>query len=116
MEEKKLLCPFCGETMTLRHTGYLVLREKIFTSEEFLAAEMYLCPACRYVAWFAPPTPIEKFEEEKQLLEKTSDPIKRFEILFAEYSAKQLQKVINGRNYLPEAKAAAQKLLNKKRD
>ena len=114
MDEKKLVCPFCGAHMTLRHSGYLMLREKKFTSEEFLAAELYLCPTCRYLAWFAPPTPIENFEEEKRLLEKTQNPVKRFEILFADYSVKQLQKVINGRDYLPEAKEAAQKLLSKK--
>lgn len=116
MDEKKLVCPFCGETMALRHSGYLMLREKKLTSEEFLAAEMYLCPACRYLAWFAPTTPIEKFEEERKLLEKENNPVKRFELLFAGYSVKQLQKVIDGRDYLPEAKEAAQKLLHKKKD
>ena len=51
---------------------------------------------------------------EQQALDEIKDPVKKFEILFRDYSAKKLQKVIDGRDYLPEAKKAAQNLLRRK--
>jgi hypothetical protein len=75
---------------------------------------MYLCPDCRFMAWFKPLTVLEEFEQEQQALDETKDPVKKFEHLFRDYPAKKLQKVIDGRDYLPEAKKAAQNLLRRK--
>ena len=79
-----------------------------------MEAQLYLCPDCRFMAWFKPLTAIEEFEQEQQALEDMKDPVKKFEILFRDYSEKKLQKVIEGRDYLPEAKKAAQNLLRRK--
>ena len=59
------------------------------------------------------PAPL-KGTQEQQALEDTKDPVKKFEILLRDYSEKKLQKVIEGRDYLPEAKKAAQNLLRRK--
>ena len=116
MAEEKKICPFCGGEMALRHHGWLSLRENKLVSltEDFIEAELYRCPDCRYLAWFQPLTGVEQFEQEQQALEDTKDPVKKFEILFRDYSEKKLQKVIDGRDYLPEAKKAAQNLLRRK--
>lgn len=113
MDTKKI-CPFCGAEMELHYSGYLFLREKPYLPEDFMEAQLYLCPDCRFMAWFKPLTAIEDFEQEQQALEDTKDPVKKFEILFRDYSEKKLQKVIEGRDYLPEAKKAAQNLLRRK--
>lgn len=113
MDTKKI-CPFCGAEMELHYSGYLFLREKLYLPEDFMEAQLYLCPDCRFMAWFKPLTAIEDFEQEQQALEDTKDPVKKFEILFRDYSEKKLQKVIEGRDYLPEAKKAAQNLLRRK--
>ncbi len=114
MSDKKKTCPFCGAEMALHYTGWLTLREKQYMPKDFMEAELYLCPQCRFMAWFKPLTAVEEFEQEQQALESERDPVKRFESLFADYPAKKLQKVIDGRDYLPEAKEAAQNLLRKK--
>ena len=111
MPDEKKICPFCGTEMTMHYSGYFLLREKLYLPEDFMEARLYLCPQCRFMAWFKPVTAIEKFEQEQQALEETRDPVKKFEILFRDYPAKKLQKVIDGRDYLPEAKKAAQNLL-----
>ena len=118
MSDGKKVCPFCGGEMALQHSGWLTLREDKFASilEDFVEAELYRCPDCRFMAWFNPLTAIEEFEREKQALESEKDPVKKFEILFRDYSEKKLQKVIDGRDYLPEAKKAAQNLLRRKGD
>ena len=116
MPDNKKVCPFCGGEMALQHRGWLGLRENKLVSltEEFVEAELYRCPDCRYLAWFQPLTAVEQFEKEQQTLESQHDPVKKFEILFADYPAKKLQKVIDGRDYLPEAKEAARNLLRKR--
>ena len=114
MSDEKKNCPFCGAEMALHYSGYVFLREKMYLPEDFMEAQLYLCPDCRFMAWFKPLTAIEEFEQEQQALEDMKDPVKKFEILFRDYSEKKLQKVIEGRDYLPEAKKAAQNLLRRK--
>ena len=114
MSDRKKICPFCGAEMALHYSGYVFLREKMYLPEDFMEAQLYLCPNCRFMAWFKPLTAIETVEEELRTLEETRDGVKKFEILFRDYSEKKLQKVIEGRDYLPEAKKAAQNLLRRK--
>ena len=116
MAEEKKTCPFCGAEMALHYTGWLAMRgnKLVQLTEDFMEAQLYLCPDCRFMAWFKPLTSVEEFEQEQQALEDTKDPVKKFEILFRDYSEKKLQKVIEGRDYLPEAKKAAQNLLRRK--
>ena len=118
MPDNKKVCPFCGGEMALQHRGWLSLRENKLVSltEEFVEVEVFRCPDCRFLAWFQPLTPVEQFEQEQQALEDTKDPVKKFEILFRDYSEKKLQKVIDGRDYLPEAKEAARNLLRKREE
>ena len=114
MAEEKKICPFCGGAMALHYTGWMILKEKQYLPVEYLEAQLYLCPQCRFMAWFKPLTAVEEFEKEQQVLDEIKDPVKKFEILFRDYSVKKLQKVIDGRDYLPEAKKAAQNLLRRK--
>ena len=116
MSDEKKSCPFCGAEMALHYTGWLSLRENKLVSltENFVEAELYRCPDCRYLAWFQPLTAVETFEMEQQALKEAGDDVKKFEILFRDYPVKKLQKVIEGRDYLPEAKKAAQNLLRRK--
>ena len=116
MPEEKKICPFCGVEMALHYTGWLTLRKNnlVNLTADFIEAQLYLCPKCRFMAWFKPLTAVEKFEQEQQVLDEMRDDVKRFELQFRDYSAKKLQKVIDGRDYLPEAKKAAQNLLRKK--
>ena len=114
MPDEKKNCPFCGAEMARHYSGYVFLREKMYLPEDFMEAQLYLCPNCRFMAWFKPLTSVEEFEQEQQALEDMKDPVKKFEILFRDYSEKKLQKVIEGRDYLPEAKKAAQNLLHRK--
>ena len=114
MPSEQKVCPFCGAEMALHYNGYLFLREKMYLPEDYMEAQLYLCPQCRFMAWFKPLTAIEEFEQEQQALEDAKGPVKKFEILFRDYSEKKLQKVIDGRDYLPEAKKAARNLLRNK--
>lgn len=116
MSDEKKICPFCGEEMVLHYSGYIFLREKIYLPEDYMKAQQYLCPRCRFMAWFKPLTAVEEFEQEQKALEEVRDPVKKFEILFRDYPAKKLQKVIDGRDYLPEAKKAARNLMRNKEE
>ena len=114
MSCEKKICPFCGTEMVLHYSGYVSLREKMYLPEDHMEAHLYLCAQCRFMAWFKPLTAVEEFEQEQRALEEVRDPVKKFELLFRDYSEKKLQKVIDGRDYLPEAKKAAQNLLRRK--
>ena len=116
MSDHKIICPFCSGGMVLHYSGWIAMRgnKLVQLTEDFVEAQLYLCPDCRFMAWFKPLTAVEEFEQEQQALEDAKDPVKKFEILFRDYSEKKLQKVIDGRDYLPEAKKAAQNLLRKK--
>lgn len=111
------ICPSCREEMALRYKGVLYMKEFSFApAPDYIGVEMYRCPRCRRLEWVEPLTPVEQFEQEQQALESQHDPVKKFEILFADYPAKKLQKVIDGRDYLPEAKEAARNLLRKREE
>ena len=116
MPDGKKICPFCGGEVALHYAGWLAMRgnKVVQLTEDFIEAQLYLCPDCRFMAWFKPLTAVEEFEKEQQALDEIKDPVKKFEILFRDYSEKKLQKVIEGRDYLPEAKKAAQNLLRRK--
>lgn len=83
-------------------------------SESFLETEIYVCPRCRYAAFFAPPTPAEEFEKQ-QALQDSLSPVEKFERTFRDYTEKQLQKVIDGKDYVPDARKAAKNLLYRRR-
>ena len=114
MPEKKKICPFCGTEMALHYTGYLFLREKMYLPEDFMGAQLHLCPECRFMAWFKPLTPIEMLDRERREKEGEDEPVKKFERGFADYSVRKLQKIVDSKDYLPEAKRAAQNLLRNK--
>ena len=98
----KRLCPICrGEEIELTpyRSGCLSIKASPLTMvEEYLETEVYVCPRCRYAAFFTPPTAAEEFEQT-----------------FRDYTEKQLQKVIDGRDYVPDAKKAAKNLLYRRR-
>lgn len=108
-------CPACREEMALRYAGVLYMKESVIApTQDHIRVALYRCPRCRHLEWVEPLTPVEQAEQEQRELENQRDPVKKFELLFADYPAKKLQKVIDGRDYLPEAKKAAQNLLRKK--
>ena len=108
------LCPICRDAETVLEpyrSGCLSIRESpLSPAETYLEAEACICPRCRYVALFAPLSPAEEFEKRKAL-----SPVERFEHTFRNYTEKQLQKVIDGKEYVPDANKAAQKLLCRRR-
>lgn len=111
------LCPLCGAEMTPpRCARYLTMVEdpELSIMEQRMEVLVYTCPRCRYVAMFAPPSPLEEFEREQALLE-TLSPVGKFEYTFRGYSEKQLQRVIDGKDYVPEAKKAAKNLLYRRK-
>lgn len=111
------LCPICrdGEIeLTPYRSGSLSLKPSpIAVAESYLEMEVYVCPRCRYAAFFAPPTPAEEFE--KQQLQASTNPVEKFEHTFRDYTEKHLQKVIDGKDYVPDAKKAAKNLLYRRR-
>ena len=114
MHEKKKICPFCGTEMALHYTGWLTMQEKRLLPVDYMQVQLYLCPRCRFTAWFKPLTPIEILDREQQAKEGEDDPVKKFERGFAGYSVRKLQKIIDSKDYLPEAKKAAKNLLRDK--
>lgn len=114
----KRLCPICrdGETeLELYRSGNLSLKSSpIAKVEDYLQTEIYVCPRCRYAAFFAPPTAAEEFAQ-RQALQESLSPVEKFEQTFRSYTEKQLQKVIDGKDYVPDAKKAAKNLLYRRR-
>ena len=110
-------CPFCGTEMALRPgTRYLAIQESPFAPvEQHTELLIYTCPECRYVAMFAPPTPLEEFEARQEQERTITDPVKRFEYSFRDYPDEKLQRVVDGRDYTPEAKKAARSLLYRRK-
>ena len=113
------LCPICrdGEIELVPYrSGSLSLKPSpIAVAESYLEIEVYVCPRCRYAAFFALPSPAEEFEKQQQLQASTS-PVEKFECTFRDYTEKQLQKVIDGKDYVPDAKKAAKNLLCRRYD
>jgi hypothetical protein len=79
--------------------------------QERVWVEVYLCPKCRRLEFYAPPTPLEELEARPEF----HSEVERFAWNFRDYSEKKLQKVIDGKDYVPEAKRAARRLLYRKR-
>ena len=75
----------------------------------------YTCEACRYVAMFAPPSPLEEFEKRQAEEQVITDPVEKFMYNFRDYSNEKLQQVIDGKDYVPEAKKAAKQLLYRRK-
>ena len=117
-DEIKRLCPFCrggSVELTPYRSGCLSIKSSpIAMAESFLETEVYICPCCRYTAFFAVPSPAEEFEKQQQLQTSTS-PVEKFEHTFRDYTEKQLQKVIDGKDYVPDARKAAKNLLYRRR-
>ena len=114
MAEKRL-CPSCREEMTLRYAGVLYMKEKLIsTSPDYIRAELYRCPRCRHLEWVEPITPVEQLEQEQAEQEGITDPVRRFEHTFRDYSEKQLQKVVDGKGYVEDAKKAVRNLLRRR--
>ena len=72
MSDRKKICPFCGAEMALHYTGWLAMRgnKVVQLTEDFMEVQLYLCPNCRFMAWFKPLTSVEEFEQEQQALEE----------------------------------------------
>ena len=117
-DQVKRLCPICrdGETeLTPYHSGCLSIKASpLAMAEDYLETEIYVCPRCRYAAFFAPPTAAEEFAQ-RQALQESLSPVEKFEQAFRDYTEKQLQKVIDGKDYVPDAKKAAKNLLYRRR-
>ena len=117
-DQIKRLCPICRDAeieLTLYRTGSLSIKpSSIALVEGYLETEVYVCPRCRYAAFFAPLSPTEEFEQ-RQALQDSMTPVEKFEQTFRDYTEKQLQKVIDGRDYVPDAKKAAKNLLYRRR-
>ena len=104
------LCPICRdaeiELNPYRSGSLSVKPSPLSVSESFLETEIYVCPRCRYAAFFAPLTPVEEFEKQ-QALQDSLSPVEKFERTFRDYTEKQLQKVIDGKNYVVTEDSAA---------
>lgn len=110
-------CPVCGqgELEPYRSCCLVVQDTPLSPAKSFIDTEMYVCPHCRYLALFAPMTPAELFQQEQNTLSAIADPVQQFEYRFRDYSDRQLQKVIDGRDYVPDAKKAAKELLRRRK-
>ena len=105
--EIKRLCPICRDAeieLTPYRTGYLAFRASpLMTADLPLETETYVCPRCRYAAFFVLPSPMEEYEKQ-QVLQEALSPVEKFEHTFQNYSDKQLQKVIDGKTTSPMPK------------
>ena len=111
-------CPLCGgKMMPPRCASYLTTVDDpgLPIMERHMKVLIYTCETCRYVAMFAPPSPLEEFEKRQAEEQAIADPVERFIYNFREYSDEKLQQVIDGRGYVPEAKKAAKQLLYRRR-
>lgn len=114
-EMKKPTCHACGVELRLKKHAILQISDaenilpSLSVAYEPLYADVYICPQCRRIELFNPISPAEEFERIPK------EGIERFEYNFKDYSNKQLQKVIEGKGYVDEAKRAAKRLLAKRR-
>ena len=112
------LCPLCGAEMTPpRCASYLTTVDDptLPLMEQHMKVLFYICPQCRYVAMFAPPSPLEEFETQQAEERAIADPVEKFMYRFRSYSDVKLQRVIDGKDYVPEAKRAAKRLLYRRK-
>ena len=118
MEERRRTCPFCGAEMAPpRAARYLTTVDDpaLPLMEQHMKVLFYTCPQCRYAAMFAPPTPLEELEARQAEERAITDPVRRFEYNFRDYPDEKLQRVVDGRDYTPEAKKAARNLLYRRK-
>lgn len=112
------LCPICRdgsvELVPYRSGSLSIKSSPIAVAEGYLETEIYVCPRCRYAAFFALPSPAEEFEQ-RQAHQDALTPVEKFEHTFRDYTEKQLQKVIDGKDYVPDAKKVAKNLLYRRR-
>lgn len=112
---EKRHCRRCGEELKLHRKGYVDIRPGTFTPvDEWVYLELYFCPNCRYAEWAMPITPIEQFEAEQKAKEEMTS-VEKFEYTFRDYNDKELQKIVDSRGYVDDAKQAAQNLLHKRK-
>ena len=112
------LCPLCGgRMMPLRGASYLTTVDdpSLPIMERHIKVLVYTCETCRYVSMFAPPSPLEEFDKRQAEEQAITDPVERFVYKFRDYPDEKLQRVIDGRGYVPEAKKAARKLLYRRK-
>ena len=75
---------------------------------------MYYCPNCRHVDWVLPITPMEQFEAEQKAKEEMTS-VEKFEHTFRDYTDKELQKIVESKGYVDDAKEAAKNLIHKRK-
>ena len=115
-EMKTPACHACGVEMKLKKRTILHVSNaenmlSTFVADyEMLYTDIYVCPQCRRMELFEAMTPAEDFEQIPK------EGVERFEYNFKDYTDKQLQKVIEGKDYVDEAKRAAKRLLARRRD
>ena len=90
--------PRCASYLTTADDPTLPLMER------HMKVLIYTCETCRYVAMFAPPSPLEEFEKRQAEEQAITDPVEKFMYNFRDYSDEKLQRVVDGRDYTPEAK------------
>lgn len=118
MEERRRSCPLCGAKMTPpRCASYLTTVDDptLPLMEQHMKVLIYTCEACRYVAMFAPPSPVEEFEKRQTEEQTITDPVEKFMYNFQDYSDEKLQRVADGKGYTPEAQKAARNLLYRRK-
>lgn len=102
----KRLCPICrGEEIELTpyHSGCLSIKASPLTMvEEYLETEVYVCPRCRYAAFFTPPTAAE----EQQA--------RRLELRMNQYPADKLRHMAADPALTEEERAAAARVLSRR--
>ena len=82
-------CPLCGgRMMPPRCASYLTAVDdpSLPVMERHIKMLIYTCEVCRYVAMFAPPSPLEEFEKRQAEEQAITDPVGRFMYNFREYS------------------------------
>lgn len=113
MAEKRI-CPVCQEEMTLRYEGVLFMKTtQLAPTPDHIGVELYRCPSCRHLEWVEPLTVVEQLEQEQAKRDAVRDTVEKFENTFRDYSEKQLRKVVSGKDYVEDAKKAAQNLLRR---
>ena len=111
----KKRCFHCGTEMKLHRKGYVDIREKMFVpTEVWTYVEMYYCPNCRHVDWVLPITPMEQFEAEQKAKEEMTS-VEKFEYTFRDYTDKELEKIVESKGYVDDAKEAAKNLIHKRK-
>ncbi len=110
-EMKAPVCYACDTELQLKKRAILQLTdaENLLMSAEMMYADIYVCPQCRRMEFFSPLSPAEKLDQIPK------EGVERYEYNFKDYTEKQLQKVIEGKGYVDEAKRAAKRLLAKRR-